>query len=140
MERRLILPLAGSGRAAHTPQPGSAQAQIHPLGFLASRLWDFSLSRPEMRSGPAAGKYSQGCVGHLPPWIGRQKNGAQMGQVPLTSRRTYCQQEALKTFNTTREGYWSSAQNPGLGKRNLSRFTNYSKTPNLTTFSSTRSY
>lgn len=36
MELRLVLPLAGSGRAAHTPQPGSAQAQTHALGLVAS--------------------------------------------------------------------------------------------------------
>lgn len=129
MEIRLVLSLAGSDRAAHTPQPGSAQAQTHPLGFMASHLWASSLSRPQMRSGPAAEKHSQGCVGHQPPSMGREKKGAQMGQMLLTSRRTYCQQEAHKTFSTTREGYWSSAQNSGLGKRNWSRFTDYREKP-----------
>lgn len=73
---------------------------IPSLGFLTIK----------MRSGPAAGKHSQGCVGHQPPWMGREKKGAQVGQMLLTSRRTHSQQEAHKTFNSTWEGYRSSAK------------------------------
>lgn len=92
---------------------------ISSLGFLTIETTD------EVR--PSSWKHSQGCVGH--PWMGREKKGAQMGQMLLTSRRTHCQQEAHKTFNTTREGYWSSAPNSGLGKRNWNRFTNYREKP-----------
>lgn len=93
MELRLVLPLAGSGRAAHTPQPGSAQAQTHPLGFVASHLMTSSLPRPQMRSGPAAGKNSQGCVGTPAPMDGQGKEGGTNGtdsahqqKYPLSAR------------------------------------------------------
>lgn len=48
MELGLALTSAGSDRAAHTPQPGSAQAQTHPHGMwhLISGLFHYQEHRP----------------------------------------------------------------------------------------------
>lgn len=87
----------------HSPARFSPSTDTCPW-FGGISFWTSSLSRPQRRSGPAAGKHSQGCVGHQPPWMGREKKGAHMGQMLLTSRRTHCQQEAHRTFSTTKEG------------------------------------
>lgn len=141
MEVRLVLSLAGSDRAAHTPQPGSAQAQTHPLGFMASHLWASSLSRPQMRSGPAAEKHSQGCVGHQPPLMGTGKRRGHkwdrcfsLAEGPIVSKRL-TKHSALQG-----KGIGVQPKTQGLERETGADLPTTGKNPNLTTFSSTRSY
>ena len=77
--------------------------------YVASRLWAFSLSRAQTGSDSAAGKHSQGCVGHRPHgWAGKGRGHKWDGCFSPAEGPTVSEM-LTKAFNATREGYQRSS-------------------------------